>query len=123
SVVLIPDSADRTWEATITAFAETLEDGFAGELCLIGAPAALARASEVRAAAGARVRLIEGGGSIAQRARAAAKASGHRMLVFVTAPAVPLPDWLPSLLALFSRDERAGVFPTRRTSESFGHPY
>ena len=35
------------------------------------------------------------------------------MLVFVTAPAVPLPDWLPSILALFSRDERAGVVGTR----------
>ena len=35
------------------------------------------------------------------------------MLVFVTAPAVPLPDWLPSMLALFSRDERAGVVGTR----------
>jgi Sulfotransferase family len=112
SVVLTPDS-EPAWDATVTALAETLNEGFAGELCVIGPAATLTRAGERAAAAGAQVQLIEAGASISQRARTAVKTSGRRRLVFVTAPAVPIGDWLPPMLSLFSSDQSAGVVGTR----------
>jgi hypothetical protein len=115
SVTLIPDANAAPWDATLTAFAETLNDGFAGELSVIGDPAKLGPASERAAAAGVRMRPIEisAGASLAQRAQAATKAGDQRVHVFVTAPAVPLPEWLPSILALFSPDRDAGVVGPR----------
>ncbi|MQA73277.1 MAG: hypothetical protein GEU88_02810 [Solirubrobacterales bacterium] len=117
SVTLIPD-ADAPWEPTVSAFAETLNDGFAGELSVIGEAAELGRASEQAAADGVGVRLIEApaGASLARRARTAAEAGDPRVQVLVTAPAVPLPDWLPPILALFSGDRDAGVVGTRTLS-------
>jgi hypothetical protein len=116
SVTLLPDADASPWDATLGAFAETLEEGFAGELSVVGDPAKLRPASEPDA--GVRVRPIEvaAGASLAQRARAATDATHRRVHVFVTAPAVPLPGWLPSILALLSQDGDAAVVGTRTLS-------
>jgi hypothetical protein len=115
SVTLIPDAEAPPWKATLVAFGETLNDGFAGELSVIADPAKLRAASEQAAAVDVRVRPIEvpTGASLAQRARIATEATDRGIQIFVTAPALPLPDWLPSILALFSPDRDAGVVGTR----------
>jgi hypothetical protein len=94
-VTLLADSEDSAWQASRSAFAETLGDGFAGELSMVGA---------------------EAGTSLAERARAAAAAGDHRIQAFVTAPAIALEGWLPPMLSLFSRNEDAGVIGARTVS-------
>ena len=94
-VTLLADSEAPAWEASRSAFAETLGDGFAGVLSVVGADA---------------------GANLAERARAAAAAGDHRIQAFVTAPAIPLEGWLPPILSLFSRDEDAGVIGARTVS-------
>jgi len=118
SVAMIPDDEASPWEPTLGAFAETLGEGFAGELSVVGDPAALGAASEGAAAVGLRVRPIEvpSGSSLARRARAAAESSDRRLQVFVTAPALPLPDWLPSIVSLLGPDRDAGVVGARIVS-------
>jgi hypothetical protein len=114
-VTLIPAGDGTAWEATIGAVAETLDDGFAGELRMIGEAATLAPATARAAASGVRLRAIDAapGASVAERARTAIAGADHRLHVFVTAPGVPLPNWLPSLLALFSTERNAGVVGAR----------
>jgi hypothetical protein len=118
SVALIPDSDEPGWDATLSAFSETLDGAFAGELSIVGTTAALERASERATASDLRTRLIEvsAGASFAQRARAADVGNDDLIRIFVTAPAVPLPDWLPSMLALFTRNQDAGVVGARIVS-------
>jgi hypothetical protein len=113
AVTLILNGDGALWDATLRAFAETLNDGFAGRLSVVGDASAMGRASEH--AAGIEVQSIEvpGDASLSQRARKAAKAADGRVQIFVTAPAVPLPDWLPSMLALFEGDQDVGVVGTR----------
>lgn len=117
NVTLLPDGDEPAWEATVRAFAETLDGGFAGRLNIVGSRAALAPLISAQTAAGARceVRLMEvdAQDSFAQRARAAAESIESAYHVFVAAPAVPLPNWLPSILVLFSRTADAGVIGTR----------
>ena len=122
SVVLLPGSDEHAWVATASAIAETLDDGFSGQLGVVGSAATLGGAREAAAAAGVQARLIEvsADANFAQRGHAAAGSSAHPILVFVAAPAAPLPNWLPSMLALFSRYELAGVVGTRILSPS-GH--
>src|SRR5207244_1040857 len=52
SVTLFPDGDESAWEATIVAFDETLDDGFAGELVVVGDQATLGPAGD-RGAGGA----------------------------------------------------------------------
>jgi hypothetical protein len=115
SVTLIPGSDGPVWDATVGAFAETLNDGFAGELSVVGESAKLERASDRVAAAGVQMRPIEVGPdtTLAQRARTAMKGGDKRIQVFVTAPSVPLPEWLPSILALFRPDRGAAAVGAR----------
>jgi hypothetical protein len=110
SVMLIPSGETGAWEPTITAFAETLAPGFGGLLSVIGDPTGMDLGSRA-AAAGVNVRQVEAGRdeSLAHRARRAIEGSDRRIHVVVAAPAVPLPDWLPPILALFSNGRRAGV--------------
>ncbi len=117
SVTMVPEGEATAWQPTLRAFAETVGDGFAGELSVVGDPAALG-ASEAATAGGPPVRPIEvaSGASLARRARAAAESSDRGLQVFVTAPAVPLPDWLPSILALFAPNRDAGVVGARTLS-------
>lgn len=121
SVTMIPAADWSPWDATLGAFAETMEAGFAGELSVVGDAAVLGAASERAAAAGLRLRPIEvaAGASLPRRARAAAQSSDRRLEVFVTDPAVPLPDWLPSILPLLGPERDAGVVGVRILS-SFG---
>jgi hypothetical protein len=115
-VTLIPGGGDAaTWRPTITGFAETLAPGFEGVLSVVGDPAELELASERAAAAGVSVRPIEvgQGESLPDRARRAIEGSDQRIHVMVAAPAVPLPGWLPPILALFSNRRDAGVVGTR----------
>jgi hypothetical protein len=114
TVTLIPEGDAAVWDATLRAFSETLDDGFAGRLSVVGDASAIGRASE-HAAAGVEVQPVEvpADASLARRARKAAKVADGRVQIFVTAPAVPLPDWLPSMLALFKRDQDVGVVGTR----------
>ena len=114
-VTLIPNGDGPPWDATVSGFAETLKDGFAGELSVVGESATLGRASERAAAAGVRIHPIQVGpeATLAQRAGAATKAADQRVQILVTAPAVPLPDWLPPVLALFRPDRDAGAVGTR----------
>jgi hypothetical protein len=117
TVTLIPDGDGAVWDATLRAFAETLGDGFAGRLSVVGDASAIGRAEH---AAGVEVQPVEvpASASLAQRARKAAKAADGRVQIFVTAPAVPLPDWLPSMLALFEADQDVGVVGTRILSRT-----
>ncbi|MEK6250794.1 MAG: sulfotransferase [Actinomycetota bacterium] len=114
-VSLIADAGRSQWDVTLGALAESLDDGFAGELSVIADAATLEAASERSAAAGVQVRQIEAaaGASLAQRARLATEASANKFQVFVTAPGLALPDWLPSILTLFARNQDAGVVGTR----------
>jgi GT2 family glycosyltransferase len=118
SVTLLPTADAPPWDATLRALAETLTDGFAGALRVIGDRVALERATEQAAAAGVEVQpvAIPAGWSFARRARAATDATDQSVQVFVTAPAVPLPGWLPSILTLFSDDRDPGVVGTRIVS-------
>jgi hypothetical protein len=95
SVVLLPEGDEQAWEASRAAFAETLGDGFAGQLTTVESGA---------------------GASLAERARSAATAGDHRVQIFVTAPAVPLDGWLPPILTLLARNEDAGVVGARTIS-------
>jgi hypothetical protein len=115
SVTLIPNGDESAWNATLSAFAETLDEGFAGELTVVGDPRAIQAAGDRVAAAGLQFHPIEtpSGASVIERARMATEAAGRRIHVFVTAPALPLPDWLPSMLALFSTGRAAGVVGAR----------
>jgi hypothetical protein len=118
NVALIPDPGEPAWAATLDAFAETLDAGFAGHLTVVGVPDILERARQAAAPRGLLPRLVEAGAdaSLAQRASAAAQAGDHSVEVLVTAPAVPLPGWLPAILTLFSRNGDAGVVGTRIVS-------
>jgi hypothetical protein len=115
SVTVFPDADASRWDPTLAALAETLDDSFAGRLTVVADPATLGRAGEQVAAAGAELRPIEVpvDASLAQRAQTAMKAADQRIHALVTAPAVPLPGWLPSILALFSPQRDAGVVGTR----------
>ena len=53
---------------------------------------------------------------MARRARAAVESDDRRLQIFLTAPAVPLPDWLPSILALLGPERDAGVVGPRIVS-------
>ncbi len=92
SVVLLSEEDGPDWEATRAAIAESLGHGFAGELTVVPS---------------------DSGAGLAERARRAAAAGGRSVQVFVTAPAVPLPGWLPSMLSLLARHEDAGVVGAR----------
>ncbi|HEX6460179.1 MAG TPA: sulfotransferase [Thermoleophilaceae bacterium] len=95
NVILLPDADQRAWEASRAAFEETLGQGFAGELSVVGADA---------------------GSSLAERARSAAAATGHGVQVFVTTPAIPLDGWLPPILTLLARNVDVGVIGARTVS-------
>jgi hypothetical protein len=118
-VTLIAEDTS-SWSTTLTAFAETLTDGYAGELGVVADSQELITVSRKAAEDGVSVRLIEAPASatLAERALAAAEATDRRTHVFVTRPAVPLPNWLPSILALFANDRDAGVVGTRILSFS-----
>ena len=77
-----------------------------------------AQPSERAAAAGVPLRQVEApaGASVARRAQAAVEGSDRRLQIFLTAPAVPLPGWLPSILALLGPDRDAGVVGARIVS-------
>jgi hypothetical protein len=115
SITLLPDASDPSWAPSVGAFMETLPAGFAGDFTVLGAPADLERATAAGTAAGVEPRLIEASTktSFAKRARKAADVTGDRVQIFVTRPAVPLPGWLPPILALFSHEDSAGVVGTR----------
>jgi hypothetical protein len=119
-LTLIPDPDAAPWEATVGAVAETLDEGFAGELSMIGDSATLGPVGARAAAAGVRTRTLEvsAGASLAERARTAAAAADHRVHIFVTTPAMLLPGWLPSVLALFSDDRDAGIVGARILTSS-----
>ena len=110
NISLLPSLVESGWEATVRGFAETLEPGFAGALTVIGAPDMLERAEEAAGGAGVPARLIEAepAAELADRVRAT-ESGHHRVQVLVTAPSVPLPGWLPAILALFSRAEEIGA--------------
>jgi hypothetical protein len=114
SVTLLLDGEGGALDATLAAFGETMTDGFGGNLNVVADAPALRSTDEKAAAAGARVTPIEvpPGAGFAQRARAAAEATEGSIQVFVAAPAIPLPDWLPSILALIS-ERGAGVVGPR----------
>jgi hypothetical protein len=115
SVVLFPEANGDAWSATAGAVAETLGDGFDGELTIVGDAVKLGAAIERAGAAGMRMRPLEAppAASLANRARIALDATGGRIHVFITGPAVPLPDWLPAIAGLFSPSRDAGVVATR----------
>jgi hypothetical protein len=117
SVTMIPDGDGGHWDATLDAFAEALQDGFAGEFGAVGDPATLGQVCERAAATGVSLRQVEAPATgVARQARAAAESSDRRLQIFLTAPAVPLPGWLPSILALFGRERDAGVVGARIVS-------
>jgi hypothetical protein len=118
SVTMIPGDGDSLWDPTLAAFADALDGGFAGEFSAAGDPATLGPASERAAAAGVPLRQVEApaGTGVARRAQAAVESSDRRLQIFLTAPAVPLPGWLPSMLALLGSDRDAGVVGTRIVS-------
>ncbi len=94
-VTMLPAAGERLpWEATLTALGETLDDGFAGELAVVGDAESIAPARERTDPAGVSVRRTEvgPGAGLAERARAAARATDRRILIFIAAPAVPLPE-------------------------------
>ena len=118
SITMIPSTDDWLWEATLTTFTEALDHGFAGEFSVAGDSSTLGPATERAAAAGVPLREIEvpPGTSVTGLAHAAATASDRRLQVFLSAPAVPLPGWLPSMLALLGSDGDAGVVGARIVS-------
>jgi hypothetical protein len=115
-VTMIPDADDPRFEPTLAAFSEALNGGFAGDFTAVGDQATLGAAGERAAAAGVPLRQVEApsGASVARRARAAVESSDRRLQIFLTAPVVLLPGWLPSTLALLERD--AGVVGARIVS-------
>ena len=118
SVTMIPDADARPWDAALGAFAEALQDGFAGEFAASGDPATLRDIYDPAAAAGISLGQVEAppGASVARRAQLAAEGSDRRLQVFLTAPAVPLPGWLPSMLTLLGSERDAGVVGARIVS-------
>jgi hypothetical protein len=118
SITIIPSNSDWPWDATLATFAEALNDGFAGEFSVAADASILGPATERAAAAGVSLREVEApaGTSLTRLAHAAAKASDRRLQVFLTAPAVPLPGWLPSMLALLGPERDAGVVGARIVS-------
>jgi hypothetical protein len=122
SVTVIPGADGGPWDATLAAFAEVLKDGFAGEFNAAGDPAILGPAGERAAAAGVPLRQVDApaGTSVTRLAHLAAKSSDRRLQVFLTAPAVLLPGWLPPMLALFGSDRDTGVVGPRIVSP-FGY--
>ena len=118
SMTMLPGTGDWPWDATLAAFAEALNDGFAGEFSVAGDSSTLGPATERAAAAGVRLREVEAptGTSLTRLAHAAAKGSDRRLQVFLTAPAVPLPGWLPSMLGLLGTEPDAGVIGARIVS-------
>jgi hypothetical protein len=115
AVTLLPERGRPFWGETINAVAENAGEGFGGELKVVAAAAELESASEHAASAGVRLRAVEAaeGASLGERARLAAAASDRSVQVFITAPALPLPGWLSSMISLFARDSQAGVVGTR----------
>ena len=113
SLLVFPDARPQ-WSASLRAIAETLGAGFAGEIRPVGEGSVLASAGEALGDAGARLEPIEapGGASLADRARAGSQGTGA-IQVLVTDPALPLPGWLPSLLALLAPGRGAGVAGAR----------
>jgi multidrug efflux pump subunit AcrA (membrane-fusion protein) len=118
SITMIPSTDDWPWDATLTTFTEALNDGFAGEFSVAGDSSVLGPATERAAAAGVPLREVAApaGTSVTRLAHAAAKGSDRRLQVFLTAPAVPLPGWLPSMLALLGPERDAGVVGARIVS-------
>jgi Sulfotransferase family len=118
SITMIPSTDDWPWDATLTALAEARDDGFAGEFSVTGDSSILGRATERAAAAGVSLREVEAppGTGVPRLTHAAAKGSDRPLQVFLTAPAVPLPGWLPSMLALLGSEREAGVVGARIVS-------
>jgi hypothetical protein len=118
SITMIPSTGDWPWDATLATFTEALNDGFAGEFSVAGDSSILGPATERAAAAGVPLRQVEAsaGTSVTRLAHAAAKGSDRRLQVLLTAPAVPLPGWLPSMLALLGPERDAGVVGARIVS-------
>lgn len=118
SVTIVSDADAGPWDGALAAFAETLDVGFAGEFCAVGDPAALGQVAERAAAAGVSLRQVEAptGTNVVRRVDAAAKTSDRRLQIFLTAPTVPLPGWLPSTIALLGPDRGAGVVGARIVS-------
>jgi hypothetical protein len=114
SVALIGGGEEPQGNATLSSLIETLDDGFAGDLSVVGTGEELEPAHDL-SAAGVRPREVEveRGATLRRRAAAALEAAGGRVCVFVTAPAVPLPEWLPSMAALFTEDDAAGIVGPR----------
>jgi O-antigen biosynthesis protein len=85
----------------------------------VGDRSGLETASERGAAADLRTRSIEvaPGTGIGERARAAIEGSDRSVHALVTEPAVPLPDWLPSVVPLVSDERDAGVVGARILSD------
>jgi hypothetical protein len=117
-ITMIPSTDDWPWDATLATLAEALNDGFAGEIGVAANSSTLGAAKERAAAAGVSLREIEVpvGTSVTRLGHAAAKGSDRRLQVFLTAPAVPLPGWLPSMLALLGPKGDAGVVGARIVS-------
>jgi hypothetical protein len=118
SIAMIPSNGNWPWDATLAMFTEALNDGFAGEFSVAGDSSTLGPATEWAAATGVSLREVEAhaGTSVTRLAHAAAKGSDRRLQVFLTAPAVPLPGWLPSMLALLGPEHDAGVVGARIVS-------
>jgi len=110
-VALVGDGLGRHWDTSVVALLETVGDGFAGALSVVsdreGLESARARAADARL----RVTAIEvaPGARFADRASAAIEAAEQRVQVFVEAPALLLPNWLPSILGLLSPEQDSGV--------------
>ena len=115
SVTLIPDADAPPWDATLAAFAGTLDQW------LRWRAERDRRFRDARARYRAARRCRCPGAADRGRRRSepcGARSRGHgaptaRIHVFITAPSVPLPDWLPSILALFSPNRDAGVVGPR----------
>lgn len=118
NVTLMPEAGEPAWDATLRAVVETLTEGFRGQLRVVGDPGALEKTILPSTADGLQVRQVEAGvgASLAERARLATEASDNDFQVFVTAPGLTLPDWLPSILTLFARNQDAAVVGTRIVS-------
>jgi hypothetical protein len=118
SVTMIPEDDSWPWDATLASLAEALNSGFAGEFSVAGDGATIGSVGERASAAGVPLRQVEAPAraGVARRAQAAAEISHRRLQIFLTAPAVPLPGWLPSILALLGPDRDAGVVGARIVS-------
>ena len=118
SITLIPTTDAWPWDATLATFTEAINDGFAGEFSVAADSSILGPATKRAAAAGVPLREVEAptGTSVTRLAHAAAKGSNRRLQVFLTAPAVPLPGWLPSMLALLGPERDAGMVGARIVS-------